>query len=43
MLELNLTKKLEKGENVALVLEKGKPLTTVRMVGTYQIAQQLLT
>ena len=31
MLELNLTKKLEKGENVALVLEKGKPLTTVRM------------
>lgn len=31
MLELNLTKKLEKGENVALVLEKGLPLTTVRM------------
>ena len=27
MLELNLTKKLEKGKNVALVLEKGKPLT----------------
>lgn len=31
MLELNLTKKLEKGENVALVLEKGLPLTKIRM------------
>ena len=31
MLELNLTKKLEKGENIALVLEKGLPLTKIRM------------
>ena len=31
MLDLDLTKKLEKGENVALVLDKGTPLTTVRM------------
>ena len=29
MLELNLIKKLEKGENVALVLEKGLHLSRV--------------